>query len=460
MPTFDIQAEHPEYAAQKKMWQRYRDLYSGGERFRQNASEYLVRRMREPQEVYSERLERVYYENYIGSIIDWYATTLFRREPVVAYEGHDERARTYFNALAEDCDLRGTSLSAFFRQQFIQAMTVGRSYIVADFPRSTVRAGSRAEEDALGVSRGYLTGFGADDAINWNRNSRGDLEWIVFRATRTTSDGPGMGSWRTENQWLYYDQQDFQVFEQPGTGKGKPVLTAEGTHGMAKQHRVPVFELAVSEGLWLMNKAASLQVEHFNKSNALAWALTMGLFAMPVVYTDREWDQVLGDSYYLQLGPQDRFGWTEPEGRVYSIAMENLRRLKDEIYRICYVLGQAGSPVGDGRQPSGLSKQRDYAITQEVLRGYGDSVKDVMRMVLESVAQARDDRLTVHISGMDEFEVGDFGDQLAEASQLLALGIQSPTLRKQMFKKLAFQYLCDSRQDTKDRIAQEIEAQD
>ena len=36
-----------------------------------------------------------------------------------------------------------------------------------------------------------------------------------------------------------------------------------------------------------MNKAALLQLEHFNKSNALSWALTMGLFAMPVVYSDQ-----------------------------------------------------------------------------------------------------------------------------------------------------------------------------
>ena len=33
-----------------------------------------------------------------------------------------------------------------------------------------------------------------------------------------------------------------------------------------------------------MNKAALLQLEHFNKSNALSWALTMGLFATPVIY--------------------------------------------------------------------------------------------------------------------------------------------------------------------------------
>ena len=83
-------------------------------------------------------------------------------------------------------------------------------------------------------------------------------------------------------------------------------------------------ELAVSDGLWLLNKAASLQLEHFNKSNALGWALTMGLFAMPVIYSERDWNQVMGESYYIQLGPQDRFGWTEPQGTVYQIAADNL----------------------------------------------------------------------------------------------------------------------------------------
>ena len=100
--------------------------------------------------------------------------------------------------------------------------------------------------------------------------------------------------------------------------------------------QVPLYELRIPEGLWLLNKAASLQLEHFNKSNALGWALTMGLFAMPVVYSEREWSQMVGESYYIQLGPGDKFGWTEPEGKVYQIAADNLDRLKDEIYRVCY----------------------------------------------------------------------------------------------------------------------------
>ena len=259
---------------------------------------------------------------------------------------------------------------------------------------------------------------------------------------------------------MYYDKEKYRIYEQTDSGahRGPVEVVAEGRHGLAKLSRVPLMELRVSEGLWLLNKAATLQLEHFNKSNALGWALTMGLFAMPVVYSERDWDQVMGESYYIQLGPQDRFGWTEPQGTVYQIAADNLTRLQEEIYRVCYVTHAGGSLSGNVTQ-SGVSKQRDYAITQEVLRAYGDAVKDSMKRVLRAVDAAREDGLSINVSGMDEFDIGDFGTELDDAQRLLNLGMNSPTLRKQVYKKLAFQFLCDARQDVKDQIGREIDQQ-
>ena len=222
-----------------------------------------------------------------------------------------------------------------------------------------------------------------------------------------------------------------------------------------KLNRVPLFDLRVTDGLWLMNKAASLQLEHFNKSNALSWALTNGLFATPVVYSDKELTQSIGENYFLQLGAGDRFGWTEPQGNVHHIAAQNLERLQQEIYRVCYLLAQAGG-VGAGAQ-SGLSKLRDYAITIEILRGFGDMVKDTMKRILRTIEQTREDQLAIDVAGLDEFDVGDFGNDLDDAERLLRIGIESPTMRRQVFKKLALKYLCDVRQELKDKIASEID---
>jgi len=445
----DIDQEHPEYAARKAVWRKYRDLYAGGEQFRANASEYLIRRQREPGEVYSERLNRVFYENYVGSIVDWYAATLFRREPVITFEGGQGRAKAFFAALMEDADRRGTSLADFFRRQFTESLITGTSYVLVDFPRVAKRAGTRGEEDASGASRAYLVEYDADEIINWSRDDQGNFEWVVIRSRQIKKDRVEDAEWRSETRWAYYDKQTFRIYGEHG-------LMDEGFHALAKVGQTPLFALRIPEGLWMLNRAGSLQLEHFNKSNALSWALTMGLFAMPVVYSDREWNQMVGESYYIQLGPEDKFGWTEPEGKVYQIAADNLVRLTEEIYRVCY-LSQAGAALDVTSRQSGLSKQRDFSITQEVLRGYGDAVKEQIRRVLRAVVAAREDGLDVSVTGMDEFDIADFGTELEDARQLLSLGVASPTLRKEVFKKLALKYLCDSRQDVKDRIAQEIE---
>ena len=121
-------------------------------------------------------------------------------------------------------------------------------------------------------------------------------------------------------------------------------------------------------------------------------------------------------------------------------------------------MNQAGTSSGGDLRMSGLSKQRDFGVTQEVLRAYGDMVKDSMKQVLRAVAEARQDEVSIDVSKMDEFDIGDFSNELDDAKKLLDLGIASETLKKQVFKKLAFKYLCDARQEIKNRVADEIDA--
>jgi len=453
----NIDREHPEYAAKKAMWKKYKDLYAGGEQMRENAFEYLVRRHKEPSDIYAERLHRVFYENYAGSIIDWYAATLMRREAALLFDGNDDPAKEFYNQFAEDCDLKGTSLAEFFRQRIVQTLVQGQSYIVIDFPRSPISVSNRAEEDAVGRSRAYLVDYSPEELINWSYDDRGGLEWAVIRTSSLRKSKVTESDWTRETRWIYYDRQNYRVYQML---KNKEVrMVDEGVHGLAGQNLVPIFPLRVTEGLWLMNKAALLQLEHFNKSNALSWALTMGLFASPVIYSDREWNQIVGESYFIQLAPGDKFGWAEPEGKVYQIAADNLVQLKDEIYRVCYLLTHAAGSDSSSQHQSGASKQRDFSITQEVLRAYGDAVKDSMKQVLRAIAAARQDNISIDVSGLDEFDIGDFSNELDDARKLLSLGIESETLKKQVFKKLAFKFLSDVRQEIKTQIAQEIEAQ-
>ncbi len=437
----------------------YGDLYSGGERFKSNASYYLVRRHKEPNDVYFERLNRVFYENYIGSIIDWYTATLFRREPAIQFEGANESGKSFFDSFIQDCDQKGTTLSEFYRRQVTDALVYGKSYIAVDFPRANGPAYSRAHEDAAGLSRAYLVNYAVDDVINWSYDDHGVLEWIVIRISVEKQASVRDENWKRQTRWLYYDRESYQLYESHGEGvsaASHPQLIDSGPHGLTAQKRVPVFELGMSHGLWLMNKASLLQLEHFNKSNALAWAITMGLFATPVVYSDKEFSQIVGESYFIQLGPQDRFGWTEPNGTVFQIATDNLVRIQDEIYRICYMNNQLSGKVS-GASQSGASKAWDFSVTEEILRVYGDVAKDSMRIVLTAILEARQDDLLVDVSGLDDFDIQDLTSELSDAQSLLSLQIPSETLKTQLFKRVALKYFCDSRQEIKSQIADEID---
>jgi hypothetical protein len=339
-------------------------------------------------------------------------------------------------------------------------LTFGESYTVLDFPRCEAPASNRAEEDERGASRAYLVSYTPEDLINWSHSVDGTLDWVVLRTKTLRQERVSDGTWKEITRWTHYDRENFRVFEsikQPNGNNGVVALVDEGRHGLATLNRVPLFELRISEGLWLMNKAALLQLEHFNKSNALSWAMTMSLFSMPVIFSDRPFNQVIGESYYIQLGQNDKFGWTEPEGAVFEVATQNLSRLKDEIYRVCYVMSQAADPKTAAAQ-SGLSKLRDFSITQEVLRAYGDAVKETLREVLRTIERARDDKMTIDVTGLDDFNLSDFATEISDAKALLELGADSPTLKRQILKRLALQYLCDASQELKNRIADEIDA--
>ncbi len=442
------------------MWSMYRDLYAGGHEFNLRADLYLLRRQKEPLDVYGERLQRVFYENYIGSIVDWYASTLFRRQPTMTLDGGLAAGRDFLSEFEQDSDLRGTCLPAFFHQCFADALIAGRSHILIDFPRSVERAQNRAEEDRAGLSRAFLVQYQAEELINWSRNERGEYEWVVLRHKIQRQPTVERGDILEETYWRYYDRKEFRSYRQlnKATGEAPIELVARGSHGLSRQNRVPLFDLQVSEGLWLMNKAAHLQLEHFNKSNALSWAITMGLFAMPVIYSDREWNQIVGESYFIQLGPTDKFGWTEPDGKVYRTAALHLETLKEEIYRVCY-LSQASGEMIAGHAQSAASKQLDFTITHEILRAYGAAVKDCIKKILVAITDAREDGVSISVSGLDEVDINDFQNELQQGASLLQLGIKSPTLRAQIFQKLSLKYLSDASQEVKNQIASEIDAQ-
>ena len=57
--------------------------------------------------------------------------------------------------------------------------------------------------------------------------------------------------------------------------------------------------------------------------------------------------------------------------------------------------------------------------------------------ILTPISDAREDGVQISVTGMDEVDITDFGTELQQAANLLALGITSPTLKRQVYQRLA-----------------------
>jgi len=73
------------------------------------------------------------------------------------------------------------------------------------------------------------------------------------------------------------------------------------------------------------------------------------------------------------------------------------------------------------------------------------------------VAAARQDEVKVEVTGLDQFDVKDLGDELENAQRLRALEIHSGTFERELHKKLALKFLDDSSQAIKNQIVSEID---
>ncbi len=172
----------------------------------------------------------------------------------MTFDGGNEAAKKFFAIAGGRLDREGTALTDFLRRQFIESLIAGASYVLVDFPRASRKAGTRAEEDALGASRAYLVDYAADDVINWSLDDHGNYEWVVIRTKSIKKDRVEDPEWRTETRWAYYDKQTFRIYEK-NDGESAVKLVDQGTHGLAKLGQVPLFALRIPEGLWMLNRA-------------------------------------------------------------------------------------------------------------------------------------------------------------------------------------------------------------
>jgi hypothetical protein len=222
---------------------------------------------------------------------------------------------------------------------------------------------------------------------------------------------------------------------------------------------VPLVNIDVGDALWLLNRVASPQTEHFRLSCAQGWGIRRTCYAMPVFNVeDSRKPPTMGAGYYVMIGLKETMAWSAPPATPFEAIREEVKAQKDEIYRVVHqmAMGVDNNAAAVGR--SAESKEIDSAAVRVVLDALGKIVREAVERTYALLSDAREEDYEWSIDGLDDFSDANFAELIAAALGFSTLAIKSPTLQREWQKRLADAAVPDADQSLKDKIAKEIEA--
>ncbi|KYF87797.1 hypothetical protein BE20_24950 [Sorangium cellulosum] len=458
-----LSKRHP--CCDPELFRRYDALYRGGSAFRKAIGSFLFQNPLEPAEAYQLRKREAAYRSYVGPIIDFFAAQLFSSPFLVraTRDGETQAPDPFYAELREDVDLAGTDLVAFMKARFTTALVKGCSWWLAELPDDGgLPAESRVDWEARGLGRVRLCPLEPEDVLDWECDDDG-LLWVITHKREMRRDDPRTERAVVTETWRIFDREAVETFQVKYDPKQRKLNPEDEIPSLgAVPHRftrVPVVCMRLPEGLWLMNRAADAQIEHFRLSAAMGWAIKRTCYPMAVFKSkDPEKPPVTGAGYLQMISTEESFEWVSPSTASFDILQNEVAAQKDEIYRIAQQIAASVNNSAAALTRSGESKQADMAATEICLHAYATEVKEAIEETFELISDGRGDfDVTFSIEGMDKFNLDAVTVTLTNIQTAKTLGIPSPTLHRELGMKAADLLLPNASQEVKDLIREEIE---
>lgn len=441
-------------------------LYVGGEAFKAKLDKFLPAKPFEPWETHAARKNEAAYRNYLGPIVDYFASMLFSERPVAKAKLDGKEVTEpdkFWSEFREDADANGGDLDAVFKDRLTQAMISGKSWLRVHAPTVDRIAESKLEFDELGLGECWLEPLAYDQVLDWETDQSGRLEWAITHRTeakRTSISGDRKNIVET---WEFLTPDSIETYAVAYHVDRKPSEETQVSFISSVPHpfgAVPLVRLELPTGLWVASRLETPQLAHFRTSNAQTWGMSRSCFAMPVLkLAEQDKPPVMGAGNGILLGLEESLEWASPSGIPFEALGKEIAAQKDEIYRIAHqmALGVDNNAAAVGR--SADSKATDAASTRVILLSFSRIVKEAIERTYDLIGKARGEELTWSIDGLDDFaalDVNGFAETLALVDKVG--GIPSKTFEVQTKQRLAEALLRDLDETTKATIRKEIEA--
>lgn len=450
--------EHPDYEEYIQKWTKYADCYLA-----RDLSKYVTRHPREHEDTYKARLERLYYYNYVASIVDLFVSYLFQSGINRTINSSDPEVKSIIDEILEDATRQGMNYNLFVDIAATFAQIYGHIGILVDMPR-TDQKGMTVEERKKAKHRPYLQIFHPHQLLDWEMDDVGQFEWIKLEI------GPPSGrQWDVPvadntRYFVIWDKQKWTKYAVQDNGeKEEAVVTVLG-EGEHKLGIVPFAVIRNEHSLahdWF-GESAIRDISDINIS-ILNWCsfsdeeIANRCLNILVMQRDEN-DKAIEISHYNVLeypeganAPQ----YLTPGETPLKLIQEQINQARDEIYRIAKMGGSTGL-LGVREATSGIAYAFEFNETNQSLARKAEFMEQGEKDIWRCIAAWLQKDIETIILYPREFGVDDF---LSELRILLECRttLTSTTAIKEREKKLLNKMFCKEKQALRETMMQEVD---
>ena len=447
------------------LFRRYDALYRGGKGFKEHLESFLPINPLEDVGTYELRKQQAAYRSYVGPIADFFAAQLFSSPFHVraGKDGKTEAPDLFYAELREDVDNAGTDLATAMKAWFLTALSKGVAWCLAEKPSE----GGVAPESLLdwrkrGLGRVRVLAVAPEDVLDWEVDEAGQMLWAIVHSKKLRRDNPREARTMCTETWKLYDATDVETFSityDPRKVQLRPddIIPTLGR----KPHdflQVPLIEMRLPEGLWLLNRTADAQIDHFQLSAAMSWAIKRTCYPVATFQTEEEDVPKVCSGSIIKIGKEESFGWVAPPATSFEVLATQIYAQVLEIYRVAQQMAHGMNASAAALDRSGQSKAADNAATEICLTAYATHVREWIESLFELVSDGRGDiDVKFSIEGMTEFNLDSKTGEVNNIKTALDMAVPSKTFNKELFFGLVNLLMADASQATKDKIREELE---
>jgi hypothetical protein len=458
-----LRSTHPIYNRYKQLWDFYLASYEGGRSFANQDN--LFKHVREQSQDFEDRGKRVYYQNFIFPIVDFFTTFIFSE--TIHRDGGSNK--DWYNEFVKDVNKKGDSVSSFMSNICDDMQIFGLAYVLVDSPPKPDKpVVTKADEKELKL-RPYWVSVRADEVLDWVVDDF-DRYTYIKRIQKTTTVERSTMKMIVVEKYTEWTPDEIKISTIDVTDASKPVFQGAAL-SVNEVGSVPFevvrFKRSKIEdymGESFLRDLSFIAREIMNLTSLLQEFLYRQCFNVLAMEKDdniEESEQLDGDIGTANLlkypkGSHVPAYVSPPVQPAEFLARERESRI-ESMFRIASQ--DAQSDMFNGGKSSGFSKSQSFQKTVPKIATRADMLEGLENRLMKlTMKYAGRDTWDGSIKYKDHYEVTNLADALSQmATMFKDLQIQSKTFASTQLKRMVSEFDGKLSPDDLKKVEKEID---